>query len=204
MTATLFHNSNASQPRTKLWTRKAYDRAVEAGVFGPDERLELIEGEIVCKVTMNTPRATGIRLVEKYLSRAFTEGFDIRSQLPFALDDSSEPEPDIAVVPGSPRDYELEHPTKAVLIVEVSDSTLASDRARKAGLYARAGIPEYWILNVSERRLEVYLQPAPLSGSEDRHGYLAVKSYTETESISPQASPHAEITVSDLLPRSRS
>ena len=198
MTAALSQNEDFYTQRTKLWTREAYERAVEAGVFRPDERLELIEGEIICKMTMNTPHATGIRLLEKYLNRAFAEGFDVRSQLPFALNDRSEPEPDIAVVPGSPRDYELEHPAAAVLIVEVSDSTLAADRARKAELYARACIPEYWILNISERTLEVRRLPAQTLELSVRHAYQLVRIHSEQESISPEVSSLASILVSDL------
>src|SRR2546425_2499278 len=96
--------------------------------------------------TRRWTRAEYERLVEKGFFRSFGGGYHVRPQLPIALDAASEPEPDLAVVPGSAKDYRDSHPSKPVLVVEVAETSLALGRRRKARLYARAGIPEYWIL----------------------------------------------------------
>lgn len=93
--------------------------------------------------------------LERALSQALGVAFDIRAQLPLALESHSVPEPDIAVVRGHPRDYRDAHPQHAGLIVEVADASLAYDRGRKLAAYARAGIPEDWVLNLSDSSLEI-------------------------------------------------
>jgi hypothetical protein len=117
-----------------------------AGVFGPEDRLELLDGEIIDMAPQKSRHATAVTLVGEALRTLFRSGATVRVQLPFSLDDRSEPEPDVAVVPGNPRDYRDAHPSRALLICEVSDTTLGYDRGRKLTAYARAGIPEYWIL----------------------------------------------------------
>jgi Uma2 family endonuclease len=197
-------NGKTYRPRRRGWTRQEYERATEIGLFGPEERLELIEGEVICKMPMNSPHATALRRCEKHLALAFAEGYDVRGQLPIALDAHNEPEPDVAVVIGSPDDYAHAHPTpmNAVLIVEISDTTLAYDRGRKAGLYARAGIADYWIVNLMERVLEVQRQPAPMRGRPVGHSYQSVVRLDETQNVNPLAAPHISITVAALLPPS--
>src|SRR2546423_651001 len=100
---------------------------VELGMF-TGERIELLDGLLVCREPQYSPHATAVRLVQKALERAFSAGWDVRPQLPFALDDDSEPEPDAVVVPGEPRDYAAAHPSHCVLLVEVVDSSLLFDR----------------------------------------------------------------------------
>src|SRR2546430_17190567 len=107
------------------------------------------------------PHYTATRKTAKALEAAFGPGWDVRPEGPIGLDDDSEPEPDIAVVPGSPDDYSRAHPSRPVLTVEVAESSLASDRHRKGSLYARAGLSDYWVLNLLDRVLEVYRQPGP-------------------------------------------
>jgi Uma2 family endonuclease len=102
-----------------------------------------------------------VRMVEEALRAAFSSGWDVRGQLPIALDEESEPEPDARVVPGSFRDYPHAHPARAALVVEVADSSLALDRGEKAGLYARARVPEYWIVDLMGHALEVCRDPTP-------------------------------------------
>ncbi len=189
------------RPRRRRWTRQEYEQATRLGLFGHEERLELIEGEVICKVPMNTPHATSLRRAEKRLNRVFVEGYDVRGQLPIALGERNEPEPDIAVVIGTPDDYEDAHPTTAVLIVEISDTTLQYDRGLKASLYARAGIAEYWIINLIERLLEVHRSPALVRGRPLGYGYQDIARLDETQSVSALAAPHVSIAVSDLLPR---
>jgi Uma2 family endonuclease len=187
-------------PRRRLWTRADYERATQLGLFGPEERLELIEGEIIEKMPQNEPHSTGIQLGEEAMRAAFPQGHCVRVQLPLALNGKSMPEPDIAVVTGAIRDYAQKHPRTALLIIEVADSTLAYDRTTKGALYARAGIAEFWILNLIDRVLEVYRQPGPMAGRPLGHYYRSVVQYTETDSIAPLAAPAHVIAVASLLP----
>jgi Uma2 family endonuclease len=186
----------------RLLTRHEFELGGRTGVFGPEERLELIGGEIVRKVAPQRPlHATGTALVQNALNRGFCLGFDVRVQLPLALGLMHEPEPDVAVVPGSIRDYEREHPTGAVLVVEVSDSTLAFDRTVKASLYASAGIAEYWILNLPDRVLEVHREPAAMAEQPFGYHYRSVTRLIESDSIAPVGASQSALRVADLLPR---
>jgi Uma2 family endonuclease len=184
----------------RRWSRQEYDQMVEAGIFPPGDRVELIDGEVLAVTPQGSAHATAVRLAEEALRAAFGAGFDVRVQMPLALDAASEPEPDVAVVRGSPRDYRDHHPATALLVVEVADTTLAHDRERKASLYARAGIAEYWIVNLLDRRLEVYRDPAPRPEARPDSGYREVRSHAASERISPQASPRTAFQVADLLP----
>jgi Uma2 family endonuclease len=167
----------------------------DMGVFGPEERLELVDGEILCMSPQKGPYATASDLTESVLREVFPTGCRVRIQKPLTLGGVSEPEPDIAVVRGAARDFTRSHPTTAELVVEVADSTLAFDRGTKASLYARAGIRDYWILNLPERILEVHREPDP--GAEQ---YQSVTRYAEADAIAPLAAPDARIAVADLLP----
>ena len=184
----------------RRWTRAEYDRMVEGGIFAPGERVELIDGEVLAMTPQGSAHATAVRLIEDALRAAFGSGFDVRGQFPLSLDAQSEPEPDVAVVPGSPRDYRGAHPSSAVLVVEVSDTTLAFDRDQKASLYARGGVAEYWILNLVDRALEAYRDPAPAPEMTYGWGYRATQSLKSGDSVSPLASSGARIVVDDLLP----
>src|SRR5262245_24342393 len=134
--------------RTRKWTRVEYDRLVEAEILGPEDRIELLGGQLIVKEPQYSPHATAIQLVQRTLQSVFGPGWSVRPQMPIALDDESEPEPDVAVVRGDPRDYRDAHPARPVLVVEVAQSRLRFDRQHKGGLYARAGLPEYWIVNI--------------------------------------------------------
>jgi Uma2 family endonuclease len=187
--------SRAAGTRPRRWTREEYYRAAECGVFQPGERLELLDGEILLKTSpQRPPHAASLGMTARVLDATFGSGYDVRRQLPLALNDESEPEPDLLVVPGAPRDYAARHPTaiEACLVVEVSDSTLRLDRGRKLRAYARSGIQEYWIANLPQRRLEVYRNP---SGSRYQNSTV----YHEQDVVAPLAAPHARIRVTDLL-----
>ncbi|MBI2876684.1 MAG: Uma2 family endonuclease [Candidatus Tectomicrobia bacterium] len=172
----------------------------ELGLIGPEERLELIEGEIIQQmVPQKSLHATAICLVEEALRLAFGAGFLVRVQLPLVLSPLSEPEPDVAVVRGGPRDYRDVHPTTALLVVEVADTTLAFDRRTKGSLYARAQIADYWILNLPAQAVEVYRRPMPRANAPLGFGYADMVRYLPGESVTPLASPHA-VLVADLLP----
>jgi len=185
---------------TKKWTRAEYDRLAEAEILGPDDHVELLGGEIVLKEPQYSPHATGIELAARALRRAFGDGWNVRTQLPIALDDDSEPEPDVSVVPGDPRDYRDAHPAHPVLIVEVSLSRLGFDRAHKGGLYARAGMADYWVVNIPERQLEIYRDPIPDIAARFGWRYGRISSRRSDDRVSPLAVPAAEILVADLLP----
>lgn len=189
-------------PRSKRrgWTRQEYERLTEMGFFGPEERLELIEGEIVRKMPQNSPHATGITLTAEALRPLLPPDHHIRIQLPLALGDHNEPEPDVAIVMGTPRDYRNAHPMSALLIVEVSDTSLAMDRATKAAIYARAGIPEYWIINLNDRQLEIHTNPGPVRTHRLGHAYQVITWHNATTTIAPLFAPKLELTVGDLLP----
>ena len=194
------YSMSASAIRTRRWSRVEYERLIEKGVFLPDERLELLAGELVVREPQGTPHAVGITLVQEALREAF--GFDwiIRIQLPVALDDESEPEPDVSVVPGGPRDYLAAHPSRPVLVVEVAETSLVLDRTHKGSLYARAGLADYWILNLVDGVLEVYRQPAPSSRAPFGWAYSEARSLGAAELVSPLAAPEARIPVAALLP----
>ena len=189
-----------STVQMKRWTREEYDRMIEAGIFAPGERVELLDGEILATSPQNSPHSTGIRLTEEALRIAFGAGYDVRVQMPVALDAYSEPEPDVSVVRGSPRDYRDAHPSSPLLVVEVTDTTLAYDRDQRGSLYARAWLEDYWVLNLGRRHLEVYRDPVPSSQARYGWSYRTVRYYTADESVTPLAAPQARIAVADLLP----
>jgi Uma2 family endonuclease len=186
--------------RIKRWTRVEYDQLIEKGVFGPEDRIELLGGALVVREPQGSPHAMGIRMAEEALRRVFAAGWDVRGQLPVALDDDSEPEPDISVVPGSFRDYQHGHPPRAVLIVEVAESSLSLDRALKGSLYARARVPDYWIVNLVERVLEVHRDPAPDAAARYGWRYSVVATLRASDTVTPRAAPDSPISVVDLIP----
>ena len=185
--------------RTRRWSRIEYERLVDLGLFKPGEQLELLDGLLVVREPQNAPHATAVRAAQEALRRAFGPGWDVRSQLPVALDDDSEPEPDVAVVPGSYRDYRAAHPSRPALLVEVADTTLGSDR-RKGNLYARAGVPEYWIVNLTDEVLEVYRRPTTSDLSRFGWTYAETQVLRRGEVVSPLAVPGEQVSVDDLLP----
>jgi Uma2 family endonuclease len=187
--------------RLKRWTRSEYEHLIDLGVFQEDDRLELLGGELVVREPEGDPHALAIELVGDALRAAFGPGWRVRVQLPVALDGESEPEPDYSVLRGTPREVAGRSiPSRPALIVEVADSSLALDRREKASLYARAGIPDYWIVNLVDRLLEVYREPTPAREAPFGWRYGAEQSLLPGAFISPLAAPHARVAVADLLP----
>lgn len=184
----------------KRWTRAEYDKLVECGAFTPDDHVELIDGLLVVAEPQSAYHYTAIGLVVRALTRAFGEGWTIRAQGPIALDDTSEPEPDVAVVRGDVRDYAAAHPADPVLVVEVTLTSATLDRRHKSSLYARAGRPEYWIVNLVDRVLEVRRDPAPSPTAPYGWDYRSVDVLGPDASVSPLAAPSARVAVPDLLP----
>jgi Uma2 family endonuclease len=134
------------------------------------------------------------------LEVAFGAGWTVRTQGPIGLDEDSEPEPDVAVVPGSLRDYAREHPARPVLTIEVAESSLDIDRHHKGSVYARAGLPDYWIVNLVDRVLEVYREPAPDSTAPFGWRYAVRRVLPVTAQVAPLAAPESNVAVSALLP----
>ena len=186
-------------PQVHQWTRDEYYKMAEAGLF-EGKHVELIEGRIIEMSPMGSAHATGVSLASDRLRSVVGPGFLTRSQMPLDLGDLSEPEPDIAVVAGTARDYTKAHPKVAVLIVEVSESSLDYDRTEKASLYAAAGIPDYWVLNLVDRRLEVRRDPVPDPSELYGFGYKTVMILEAGDFVSLLAAPQSSIAVADLLP----
>jgi Uma2 family endonuclease len=174
----------------RSFKRTEYDQMVELGLF-QDERIELIRGVLVKMSPQRAPHASTVQKLNQLLMSRLQGRFTVRIQSPIALSDDTEPEPDVAVVPLG--DYEAEHPTTALLIIEVSDTTLRKDRT-KAADYASAGIGEYWIVNLGARSVEVYSSP-------DGDRYAEVRTLRTGEALRPAALVDVAIAVAEILPK---
>ncbi len=184
--------------RTRRWTRREYGRLIDVGVLHEDDAIELLEGRLVFAEPQHTPHATAIDLAGEALRQAFGPGWRVRVQLPLGLGRDSEPEPDVAVVRGDARDFLVDHPTTAALVVEVADASLQLDRRVKARIYARAGITDYWIVNLVDRAVEVHRDPVSAGRRGSR--YRDVTVMRADDRIVPLAAPFASIAIADLLP----
>ena len=187
------------EPQLRLWTKEEYYRLADQG-FLAGQRAELIEGVIMVQSPQNAEHFSSTDRVVEVLRTVFGESYHVRMQGPIDLGPHSEPEPDVAVVLGKREDFSHAHPTAAVLAVEVSDSTLRSDRARKGSLYARAGLAEYWIVNLVEGQVEVYRTPQPDDSQLYGFRYADRVDFKPPAQIAALALPAALIGVQQLLP----
>jgi Uma2 family endonuclease len=169
--------------------RREYDRLVALGSF-EDERIELLRGMLVGMSPQGAEHADVVHRIAALLARGLGDRAVVRTHSPLALGDDSEPEPDVAVVP--PGDYAREHPGTALLVVEVSDTSLRKDREIKAPLYASAGVPEYWVVNLVDRRVEVFR--APRGGR-----YMDVSEQVREATLRPVAFADVAIEVGEVL-----
>src|SRR2546421_376779 len=190
----------AERPALRRFTRHEYARLIDHGFLDEDEPIELLDGLLLVKEPQRSPHRTAVLLVAKAVERAFGEGWFVQTQSPIILGDQSEPEPDICVVRGSPRDYVDAHPTRPALIVEGAQSGLRLARGRKAAAYARAWIADYWIVNLVDRVLEVHREPARPGPARRHWGYAAIEMLGADATVTPLAAPSAAIRVADLLP----
>jgi len=181
------------------FTPEEFHRLGELGFFR-DQRVELIGGEIVQMVPIGPEHGSTVDQSALSVGRRLpAKGFYIRVQNPLRLGES-EPIPDIAIVPGKPSDYRQQHPTTALLVIEIADTSLEYDRTEKMSLYASAGIPEYWIVNLSERCLEVYREPgSPAEGTPFNARYKSLRYYSLDEAVCPLFDPSIEIPVRVLF-----
>jgi Uma2 family endonuclease len=190
---------SVAEPQVHFWNRTEYYKMAEAGLF-EGKHVELIKGQVIEMSPMGGLHATAVALVGRALEAAFGPGYFARWQMPLDVDELSEPEPDVAIIQGDVRQFKDAHPKIAVLIVEVAETPLAYDRTQKASLYAKTGVADYWILNLSERRLEVRRQPVLDASGSLGFGYSDVRVLAEGDYVSPSAKPDARVAVSDLLP----
>ena len=176
------------QARPRRFTRAEYDRLIELGFF-QRERIELIHG-VLCRMSpIGIAHANAVVRLGKLLTMRVGDRAQVRAQQPFCACDESEPEPDIAIVPEA--EYTA-HPDSALLIIEVADSSLEYDRETKAPLYAASGVPEYWILNLIERTLEIHTSP-------DGARYASIERVGVGKSAAPRAFPDIRVEIAALL-----
>jgi Uma2 family endonuclease len=197
---TLIASQPSPAPQPHKFTREEYYQMGEMGIFR-NQRVELIEGEIIDMAPQKDIHAVAIMLVQEAIRKGLPD-YLVRCQLPLTLNDKTEPELDISVVPGKPRDYLGlgRHPSTAILVVEVSDSTLRFDRTEKASLYARAGVADYWIINLVENCVEVMRDPEENASGMYGYKYRTVATVRASEAISPLTKPEVRISVAELLP----
>ncbi|NEV61152.1 Uma2 family endonuclease [Thiorhodococcus minor] len=175
------------------FSRHECARMVEAGIFGPDDRVELLDGEILDRAPQRSRHATAVTLFGDALRAAFDTEVTVRLRLPLSLDEHSEPEPDAAILPESPRDDRDAHPLTALLVCEISDTRLALDRGKKLIASAKTGVPEYWMLDLNAERLEIYREPKG-------RGYSFAQVVRSDERVAPAFAPGNPVLVRDLLP----
>jgi Uma2 family endonuclease len=185
--------------RQRRWSKAEYYRLGELGFFR-GQRVELLEGKVVVLSPQGAPHSLAVDQVAEVLRQAFGPSYWARMQLPLDIGQTTEPEPDVSVVLGPRSQYARAHPTSAELVVEVSDTRGSYDRRRKGSLYARAGVADYWIVNLVRRRLEVYRAPIPDATRRYGHRYSSRADLTPPATVSPLALPQLTLAVTDLLP----
>ena len=199
--AALYGERMTQTPLTvRRWSRFEYEKLVDTGFFDR-EHVELVGGQLVVSEPQGTYHVTAVGRVADALRAALPPGWIVREEKPISLDDDSVPEPDIAVVPGTRDDYLNAHPTVPPLLVEVSDTSLSFDRTVKGSLYARGGVQDYWLVNVTDRALEVYREPHPDPSAVWGWSYRSVRTLGPAESAVPLALPDVSIRVATFLPR---
>jgi len=191
--------TDATPPHVRRWKRVEYDRLVELGMFD-GERLELLDGLLLVREPQKSRHAGTIRRALEALRQVLGPEWQLDSQLPIALDDDSEPEPDVAVVPRDPRVYLDAHPTRPVLVVEVSDSSYRVDHTYKTSLYARARVPECWVIDLVHEAVEVHRDPEASPDAPYGWRYRSVQVLGPPAAVAPLIAPARAIPVADLLP----
>jgi Uma2 family endonuclease len=185
-----------SAPQSRHWSKEEYLRLADDGLFA-GQRVQLIEGEIIQSPAQSHRHVMALYHLAEVLKEAYEPAHWVRQLVQLDLSDDSQPEPDIAVAE-HPFDWYHDHPTTAMLVVEISDSSLRLDK-RKAGLYAAAGIPEYWIVDLAAQRVEIYRQPVVDPNHEFGHRYADVRQFAEQETIAPLGKPDATIMVKKIF-----
>ncbi len=182
------------------FTVDQYHKMIDSGILTADDRVELLEGWLICKMSKNPPRSNSNGRVGRSLESVLPEGWCYRAQEPVTLGDG-EPEPDGLIARGTIDDYAARHPTPSEvgLIIEVADATLDGDRGIKLRGYARAGIVCYWIVNLVDHQIEVYTEPDPTAATPN-YKHRVVVSAGQDLTLMLDGNAVAEIAVADLLP----
>lgn len=187
-------SSLVNETAVRRFTVDEYHRMAGSGVFAPDERVELVGGVIYRMSPEGKRHVAAIELASDRFRELLKGNYRARNQHPLALSVEAEPEPDIAIVENAdPRAYLDSHPRTAVLVVEVAESSLQYDLTVKAEQYARAGIPEYWVVNLIDDVVEVFRAPSSA-------GYAERTSVRPGQSLRPARLPDVEIQAGDLIP----
>lgn len=189
------------RPSPEGWDTEQYYRLAEMGVLGPEERLELLDGEILEMSPQRNYHAEGVMRALRVLTALFEPAHHVRPQLPFHCGPRDEPEPDLAVIEGPYESSEGQHPTGALLIVEISDTTLRYDLGKKASLYASVGVPGYWVIDLKTLRVIVHRDPQPAESTQYGWAYGSATAYSMGEKVIPMAAADRAVEVRDLIPQ---
>ena len=185
----------STQPSRRPFSVAEYDQMVATGILRDDDRVELIEGEIIAMSPIGPPHAAGVRRLDRVLTRLLGDRTLISVQCPVAIPNWSEPNPDVALLVPRADFYVGAHPLprQVQVLIEVADSSFAYDTQVKAPMYARAGIRELWIVDLNSDRVLVHTRP--------RAGrYSVVRPYGVGEHFTSQRFPGVKFVVADLLP----
>ena len=187
--------SRPAAPNRRRFTVAEYYAMAEAGVLHPEERVELLDGDVIVMAAVLDWHAFVVDWINENFILRLQGRAQVRIQNPTRLNDYSEPEPDVMLLRRRDDFYRSGHPAPAdvLLLIEVSDSSLSFDRNQKLPRYAAAGIPEVWIVNRPDQRIESYADP---TGDE----YATVRHYGPGESIAPQAFPDIVLEVDRIIP----
>ena len=179
--------------RTLRFTTENYHRLVDSGILGEDDRTELLDGEVFFKMPIDSRHAGCVNFLNRLLSRLLPQLL-VTAQNPVRLGPSSEPEPDLAVLRSTPDDYRSAHPSPSdvFLLIEVANSSLSLDRDVKAPLYAAAGIPELWIVDLTGEAVEVFQDPDPA-------GFRRYRRHVRGETVTSGSLPNLSLTVDEIL-----
>lgn len=178
----------------RLWRIDEYYRMAETGILDPEERVELIEGQVIRMAAKGIAHVIATKQTQKLLENLLSEKVLVWTQDPIRLNNYSEPEPDIALIIPPLERYLDHHPiaSEVYLIIEVADTTFRIDCDKKAKTYSKSGITDYWVLDVVDRQLHVFREPS-------QEGYQNEVILSEKESISPLAFPDVNIFVNQML-----
>jgi Uma2 family endonuclease len=184
----------AAYAKTRQFTVDEYYRMADAGILTEDDRVELIDGEIIEMPPIGSPHASCVLRLNRFFDRSVGESALVSVQNPLHLDDRSEPEPDVMLLRPRADFYRSGHPTAAdvLLLIEVSDSTIAFDRGVKIPLYARHRIPEVWLVDIGEDAIHVYRDPSPT-------GYRTVATHGRGERLTPSSFSDLSFAVDEIL-----
>lgn len=182
-------------PKSGRYSVERYFELSRAGVIASQDRCELLDGLIVAMAPQTSPHLLAVHRVGTALGQKLGSDVYVRVQMSFLAGRESLPEPDLAVVPGKPADYAKKHPTRAELIVEVAETSIVQDRITKAAIYARAGVPNYWIVNVRDRRIESFSAP-----DRWKAHYTSFLRATGRQCVTIAAFPDVGFSANELLP----